>query len=183
MKSINKIIGVGAAVASLGILGTYAIAEQGPSFGPGRMGMGHGMMKGMGPGMMGNTADPAARLSTLKGELGIKPKQATAWDTYANVVTDTAAAMRSHREHVTPEAIQKLDEKARQEFANGMQKQMEESRAKVKTAAEALLANLDDAQKAKARGTLPGLIAAGPGQDMRHSMMGAGNGMGPPWMR
>ena len=183
MKSITKIIGVGAAVASLGILGTYAFAQQGPGFGPGRMGMGPGMMKDMGPGMMGNAADPAARLTTLKGELGIKPEQAAAWDTYAKVVTDTAAAMRTYREHVAPEAMQKLDEKARQEFATGMQKQVQESQAKVKAAAEVLLAKLDDAQKVKARESLPGVIAAGPGPGMRHGMMGAGKGMGPPWMR
>jgi hypothetical protein len=183
MKTIKKIIGAGAAVATLGILGTYAFAQQGPGFGPGRMGMGPGMMKGMGPGMKGEVADPAARLATLKGELGIRSEQTAAWDAYARVVTDTAAGMRVHREHMTRDTMQKMDTKAREEFAANMQKQVTDSQAKVKVAAEELLTKLDDAQKAKARDSLPGLVAAGPGQGMRHGAMGAGKGMGTPWMR
>lgn len=48
-------IAVAVAVASIGALGTYVWAQQGHGFGPGRMGMGPGMMmgRGMGPGMMG----------------------------------------------------------------------------------------------------------------------------------
>ena len=47
MKTITKILGAGAALAAVGILGTYAFAQHGPGFGPGRMGMG---MMGMGRG-------------------------------------------------------------------------------------------------------------------------------------
>jgi hypothetical protein len=42
MKTITKILGAGAAVAAIGILGTYAFAQHGPGFGGGRMGMGRG---------------------------------------------------------------------------------------------------------------------------------------------
>lgn len=183
MRTITKVLGTGAVIAAVGVLGSYAFAQHGPGSGHGRMGMGPGMMMGKGPGMMGNTADPAARLATLEGELGIKPEQAAAWGAYAKVVTDTAAGMRSHREHITPDAMQKLDAKAREEFMTNMRKQVTDSQAKVKVAAETLLAKLDDAQKVKARDSLPGLVAAGPGRGMRHGMMGHGTGMGPPSTR
>jgi hypothetical protein len=56
MKKRTK-IAIAVAVASVGALGTYVWAQQGHGFGPGRMGMGPGMMMGMGrgmaPGMMG----------------------------------------------------------------------------------------------------------------------------------
>lgn len=56
MKRRTK-IAVAVAVASIGAFGTYVWAQQGHGFGPGRMGMGPGMMmgmgRGMGPGMMG----------------------------------------------------------------------------------------------------------------------------------
>lgn len=71
--------------------------------------------------------------------------------------------------------MQKMDIKDRQAFHDGMQKAREADQAKVKSAAEQLLAQLDATQKAKAQQSLPGLVASGPG--MRHGMMG-GHGMG-----
>jgi hypothetical protein len=47
-KTITKMLGAGAAIAVAGVLATYAFAQHGPGFGPGRMGM-MGMM-GMGHG-------------------------------------------------------------------------------------------------------------------------------------
>lgn len=188
MKTINKLLGAGALVISLGAAGAYAVAQQGLGFGHGRMGMGPGMMMGgpgmgpgavMGPGMMaGRLGDPAARLATLKTELAIRPEQTADWDAYAKVVTESAAAMKDHREHVDRDAVRNMQPKDRQAFAAAMLKQREENFAKVKAAADALLAKLDDAQKAKAQGTLPGLAAAGPGQGMRHGMTGGGGTMG-----
>ncbi len=58
MKKRTK-IAVAVVVASVGAVGTYVWAQQGHGFGPGRMGMGPGMMMGpgmgagMGAGMMG----------------------------------------------------------------------------------------------------------------------------------
>ena len=180
MRTITKILGAGAVVAAVGALGTYAIAQQGHGFGPGRMGMGHemgsGMMKGHGH-AMGGFADPASRLGTLKTEIGIKAEQQTAWDAYAKVVQDTATSMQEHREHVDRDAVHKMEPKQRQDFAAAMLKQRQEAFEKVKAAAETLLTKLDDAQKAKASGILPGLVAAGSGTAMQHGMMG-GPGMG-----
>ena len=52
MNTTTKILTTGAAVAILGAMGAYAFAQQGPGFGPGMMGMRHGMMMGEGHGPM-----------------------------------------------------------------------------------------------------------------------------------
>ena len=56
-------------------------------------------------------------------------------------------------------------------FVTKMREQGQKQFETVKTAANELLATLDDAQKAKAQQTLPGLAAFGPG-----TMHGAGMG-------
>lgn len=183
MSTITKILGTGAAIAAVGILGSYAFAQHGPSAGHGHMGMGPGMMMNQGHGSMGAFADPAAHLATLKTEIGIRPEQQADWDAYVKVLTEAAATGRSRRENVAPDSVMKMEPKDRQAFITGMQEQRQKQFETVKAAAETLLAKLDDTQKAKARETLPGLIAAGHGPGMRHGMMGAGKGMGPPWMR
>jgi hypothetical protein len=190
MSKTTNAVGIVASVAAIGLLGAYAFAQQGPGFGPGRMGMGPGMMKGMGPGgmghgpMMGNFGDPASRLSTLKTDLGIKPEQTAAWDAYAKVVTATATEQREHAQHIDLNAMRNMQQAERQQHFTAMQTQREAAQAKVKAAAEALVAKLDDTQKSKARASLPGLVTAAPG--MRFGMTGgpgAGRGMGPPWAR
>lgn len=182
MRTITKFLGAGAAVAAMGLAGAYAFAQQGPGFGPGRMGMEHGMMgQGHGP-QMGNVGDPATRLTAVKSELGIKPDQTAAWEAYAKVVTDTAAERRDHREHIDRDAVRNMQPGERQQHFSAMQSGRDQAAAKVKAAAETLLTKLDAAQQEKARSALPGLVAAGPGQGMRHGMMGEsgmGSGMGP----
>jgi hypothetical protein len=148
MKTTTKILTTGAAIAILGAMGAYAFAQQGPGFGPGMMGMGHSMMTGEGHGhMTGGFGDPAEHLDAVKNEIGIKPEQQAAWDAYSKTVQETAAAMR---------------------------KQRQEGPEKIRTAAETLMATLDDAQKAKANEMLPGVAGHDPG--MRHGMM-RGHGM------
>ncbi len=185
--------------SALGALATYAFAQQGPGFGPGRMGMGPGMMKGhrMGPmmgHMQGTFGDPTAQLATAKTEIGIKPEQEAAWEAYAKVVTTAATAARGQREKISPDTILKMDAEERQAFITQMQEKRQQNSKTVSAAAETLLAQLDDAQKAKARDVLPGLAAAGHGPSSRHGMAGGpgmgrgmghgpGHGMGPPWMR
>jgi hypothetical protein len=199
MRTTTKVLSTGLAVVAIGALATYAFAQQGPGFSSGRMGMGPGMMKGQGMGpmmghMQGTLDDPAAQLVTAKTEIGIKPEQRAAWDAYAKVVTDTATAARGHREKVSPDAIFKMDVKERQAFITQMQEQRQQNFKTVSAAAETFLAQLDDAQKAKARDVLPGLAAAGHGPGGRHGMAGGpgmgrgmghgpGHGMGPPWLR
>ena len=199
MKTTTKVLGTGLAAVAIGALATYAFAQQGPGFGPGRMGMGPGMMKGHGMGpmmghMQGTLDDPAAQLVTAKTEIGIKPEQQAAWDSYAKAVTDAAAAARGQREKISPDTILKMDAKERQAFIIQMQEQRQQNFKTVSTAAETLLAQLDDAQKAKARDVLLGLAAAGHGPGARRGMAGGpgmgrgmghgpGHGMGPPWLR
>jgi hypothetical protein len=145
--------------------------------GPGMKGMmmkgmgdhGPGMMKGMGPGMMhgrpgGAFADPA-QLDTLKGELGITAAQEPAWSKYAKTVQDAAAAMKTVRESVNPSAVRGMSPADRFAFATRMREQGQKQFEAVRTAANELLAALDDAQKAKAGNILPG-PALGPGPMM-----------------
>lgn len=196
MSKTIKTVGIVAGVAAIGLLGTYAFAQQGPGSGHGRMGhgMGQGMMKEMGSGgmghgpRMGDFGDPESRLSKLKAELGINPEQSEAWDAYAKIVTATATERRDHTQHIDRDAIRNMKPEERQQHSTAMQTQREAAQARVKAAAEALFAKLDDTQKAKASTSLPGLTTGGHG--MRFGMMGgqgagqgAGRGMGPPWAR
>lgn len=203
MRTTTKVLGTGLAVVALGTFATYSFAQQGPGFGPGRMGMGLGMMKGHGMGpmmgrMQGPFGDPAAQLATAKTEIGIKPEQQAAWESYAKVVTDAATAARGQREKINPDTVFKMDAKERQAFITQMQEQRQQNFKTVSAAAETLLAQLDDPQKAKARDVLPGLVAGGHGPGAGHGMAGGpgmgrgmghgpghgmGNGMRPPWMR
>ena len=156
--------------------------------GPGMMQhMGQGMGPGMGNGMMGHmgggngarhdarcprpdTFDPA-RLETLKTELGITAVQEPAWTKYATTVQDAAAAMKTTREGIDPDTVSKMSPQDRFVFVSKIREQAQKQFATVKTAAEELLATLDDTQKAKARQTLPGL-AFGPGTQHAAGMGG-----------
>ena len=163
------------AVAAAALLGSSVAAFSQPyGMGPGMMGGGHGPGYGMGPGMMHGGmhggAGPAgfdpARLATLKTELGLTTAQEPAWSKYAKTVEDAAAAMKTTREGINPDAVGKMTPQDRFALVSKIREQAQKQFAAVKTAAEELLATLDDTQKAKARQTLPGL-AFGPG--MRHA--------------
>jgi hypothetical protein len=121
------------------------------------------MMKGMGPMMHGRGvfADPA-QIETLKGELGITAAQETAWSKYAKAVQDAAAAMKTTRETVDPSAVSRMAPADRFAFVTKMREQGQKQFEAVRTAANELLAVLDDTQKTKAGDILPGL-ALGPG--------------------
>jgi hypothetical protein len=151
----------------------------GHGMGPGMMmkGMGHGMGHGMGPGMMqggpaSGFADPA-ELDQLKAELAIKPAQEQAWNTYAKAVGDAAAAQKTSAEGVDRQAVGKMKPADRFAYVSKMREQAQTQFARVKAAADELLATLDDEQKAEAREILPGLAESGPG-------MTRGAGMGGP---
>ena len=143
---------------------------KGMGHGPGMMGHGmmkdHGMMKGMGPGMMQGRAgmglaDPA-QLDTLKTELKITASQEQAWGKYAKAVQEAAARMKTTRESVDPETVRKMSPADRYAFVSKMREQAQERFGAVKAAAHELLATLDPTQKSKAVEILPGL-AFGPG--------------------
>lgn len=155
------------------------------------MGMGPGMGQGMGPGGYGGgmgAQDLTEWLGTLKGELGIKPEQTAAWEAYAKVVNETASERHKVREGIDRDAAHAMKPEDHQAFRDSMMKQRDEAQAKIKSAAETLLAQLDDAQKTKARSNLPGLAEGGYGQGMRQGMHGGpgsgmGRGMGPHWQQ
>jgi LTXXQ motif family protein len=184
---MKKTLIVGAIAAITVLAGGWALAQSaghgpmgfGPPFmrgqgpdgmGPGMMkgmrhGMGPGMMQGMGPGMMHGRAgvglaDPA-QLERLKTELEITPAQEQAWSKYAKAVQEAAAAMKTTRESVDPDAVSKMTPADRYAFVSKMREQGQKQFGAVETAADELLATLDATQKAKATEILPGL-AFGP---------------------
>lgn len=139
--------------------------------------MGPGMSKGMmqhnggtmgpGPGMMqrgaGQTPFDPARLATLKTELAITAAQETTWTKYATAVQDAATAMGSTRADIDPNTVRNMTPADRFAFVTKIREQAQARFTAVQTAANELLAVLDDTQKAKARNILPGL-AFGPGR-------------------
>ena len=182
MKTKTLVIGAIAVAAVL--TGGWALAQSvgpprgfGPPFmhghssegmGPGMMkGMRHGAgMKGMGPGMMhkgpGSAFADQTQIETLKGELSITAAQEVAWNKYAKAVQDAAAAKRTVRESVDPSVVSRMTPSERFAFVSKMREQRQKQFEAVGTAANELLAVLDEAQKAKASDLLPGL-AFGPG--------------------
>jgi hypothetical protein len=135
--------------------------------------MGPGMHGQMGPGMHGSPGqaqfDPA-RLDTLRTELGITAAQESAWTKYAKTVQDAATTMKTTREGVDRDAVSKMTPADRFAFVSKMREQGQKQFDTVKTAADELLATLDDPQTAKAQQTLPGLaFGRGP---MRGAMGG-----------
>jgi hypothetical protein len=135
----------------------------GPGMGPGMM---HQMGRQMGPGMMhggpASTFGDPARLDALKTELAITTAQEPAWTRYAKTVQEAATAMKTSRDSVDPDAVGRMSPADRFAFMTRMREQGQKQHEVVKTAADELLAALDDGQKAKARDVLPGL-AYGPG--------------------
>ena len=164
-----------------GGMGPGMMQHMGMGMGGMGMGMGHGMMngngmmKGMGPGMMhgapGRGLADAEHIDELKVELGITPAQEQAWSKYAKTVQDAAAAMKTSREGVDPQAVSKMNPADRFAFVTKMREQGQKQFETVKAAANELLTALDDKQKAEAADILPGLAEFGP--DM---MRGAGMG-------
>jgi hypothetical protein len=127
----------------------------------------------MGPGMHGGPGftqfDPA-RIDTLKTELGITTAQEPAWTKYAKAVQDAATTMNTTREGINPDAVSKMTPQDRFAFVSKIREQGQKQFETVTTAANELLATLDDGQKTKARDILPGLASFGPG--IRGAMAG-----------
>lgn len=98
MKTTTKIVaGTMAAMSLATASAVFAHQGMGTGMGPGA-GPGMGMGYGMGPGMRGGMHGPesvgvtTARLADLKAELKITPAQDSAWQAYASVVQQQAAA-------------------------------------------------------------------------------------------
>jgi hypothetical protein len=187
----KKVLIIGGIAATAVLAGGWALAQTaghgpgsfGPPFmqgkGPGMMqhkgGMGPGMGKGMmmqhkggamGPGMMHGGPGPAqfdpARLAALKTELGITAAQEAAWTKYAKAIEDAATAMKTMRAGIDPNTVRNMTPQDRFAFVSKIRERAQSQFTAVQTAANELLATLDDTQKTKARNILPGL-AFGPG--------------------
>ena len=91
--AVTGVLAAGTQGAAAGYSGMY------PGMYPGMMG-GRGGMMGMGPGGMmgGSLSDTSARLTEIKGELGITPAQKDAWKAYAQAVTNQSALMNAHHQ-------------------------------------------------------------------------------------
>ena len=178
----KKVFVIGGIAATTLLAGGWALAQS-SGHGPGGMhGMGSGMhgqmdqgMHGhMGPGMRGQMGsdtpggpglaplDPA-QIETLKTTLGITPAQEPAWNKYAKAVQDAATTTRTTREGVDRDAVSKMNPQDRFAFVTKMREHGQKQFDTVQTAANELLATLDDAQKAKASEILPGIASFGPG--------------------
>jgi LTXXQ motif family protein len=177
----KKVLLIGGIAAATLLAGGWALAQAtGPGgfeppfmrgmghggMGPGMMPRMHAMGSGMGPGMMSGApaaifSDPA-RIEMLKKEIGITAAQEPAWTKYTKILEDAATAMKTAREGVNPDTIATLSPQERFASMTRMQEQGLKQFETVKTAANELLTALDDAQKAKAQTSLPGL-AFGPG--------------------
>jgi Spy/CpxP family protein refolding chaperone len=100
-QSNRKLLGLAAAsVLALGsVAAVLAAAGQGTGDYPGMMG-GPGGMMGMGPGGMmgGSVSATTARLTQIKGELGITTAQESAWKAYEQAVINQSALMDAHRQ-------------------------------------------------------------------------------------
>ena len=181
----KKVLVIGAIGSAVLLVAGWALAQSsGPGFGPpfmrgnGPGGMGPGMMWQMGPGMgppmmqhMRGAVGPGmmgpaghgfafadqTQIDKLKAELAITSVQEAAWAKYAKTVQGAVAAMKAARESVKP-----ANPQDRFAFASKMREQGQKQFEAVKSAANELLATLDDTQKTKAQQILPGL-AFGPG--------------------
>ncbi|CDZ68154.1 Hypothetical protein NGAL_HAMBI2605_64380 [Neorhizobium galegae bv. orientalis] len=174
MKKRTVVLG---GLAALLLAGGWAYAQSnghGPGgFGPmsmhGSGGMGPGMVHKMMGGRMGSGmthgkmggglafAAPA-QVDALKADLGIKPEQEAAWIKYATALKDAAGAMTAAFQAAgnDPEDANPQDQFVQMTKIRDLGHKQFEA---VQTAANELLATLDDTQKAKAQDSLPGLAS------------------------
>ena len=194
----KKVLVIGGITAATLLAGGLAFAQSSGHDHGGMRGMGHGMHGQMGAGMhdqmrhgmhgqmgsggpgqtgAGRHAGPGlgqfdpAQIETLKTTLGITPAQESAWTKYAKAVQEAAATMRTTHEGIDRDAVSKMSPQDRFAFVTKMREQGQKQFETVQTAANELLATLDEAQKAKAFDTLPGLASSGAGA-MRNAMRG-----------
>ena len=172
MKPRTKMLALGTAAILAGAFGWNALAETSAGSGAAPM---HatgaaGMGSHMGSGMMGRVfADPSGYLASIKQDLRITEAEGPAWDAYAKAVQDAVAPLKSlhdstgmkemHDATNGPTVMAQLHDQHRQAYE------------KLRTAADQLVASLDEGQKQKARGTLAGLASGEGGMTEHLGMM------------
>lgn len=146
--SVGAITGALAACtqgAAAGYPGTYP-GMMYPGMHPGMMG-GWGAMMGMGPGGMmgGSVSDMTARLTNIKGELGITPAQTDAWKAYEQALINQSTVMNAHQQTMWSGPMPPpVDQRA------AMHQQGTETMQKTAQAAQGLYQVLTPEQKARA---------------------------------
>lgn len=173
MKTTTKIVaGTIAALSLATASAVFAHQGMGPGMGMGAgpgMGMGSGMGHGMRGGMHGpeSAAVTAARLSDLKAELKITPTQDNAWQAYATVVQQQAAARESMRTQMQAQMQAQMQEKSaaapvdRSARHEAMSQQREQHFAARSAAVKDLYAVLTPEQKALAEQRLSAMPGHG----------------------
>ncbi|MFI5023109.1 MAG: Spy/CpxP family protein refolding chaperone [Alphaproteobacteria bacterium] len=172
MKAQTKILALGTATILAAGIGWNALADP-PASGAAPMPASgcNSMGSHMGSGIMGRVfIDPSGYLASVRQDLGITEAEGPAWDAYAKAVQEVASLKM-------PRAG--TDMKAMHDAANGQavmaqfRDQYRQARQTLRTAADQLVATLDEGQKKKAEATLAGMASGGPSMMEHMAMMGA----------
>lgn len=116
--------------------------------------------------------DPAARLDSVKTEIGITAAQEDAWSKYAGTMKSVADARKARRDSMDRDAILKMSTEDHRKFRDSMIDQRRKEQDSVNAAVDGLIMSLDESQVAIAKEVLPGYrFSFGP------QMRGAGMGM------
>ena len=130
-----------------------------------------GRSEGRGGPAQGRGMDPAARLDSVKKEIGITAAQEETWTKYAATMKSVADARKTRRESMDRDAVLKMSTEDHRKFRDAMIDQRRKEQDSVNSAVDELVKSLDEKQVAIAKEVLPG-YTFGP------QMRGAGMGMG-----
>jgi hypothetical protein len=170
MRTKSKLLTVGVVAIVAGALGWNALAATSMHGAPWMLATGS-----MRTGMMGcGGLDSAAYLGSVKQQLSITQAQEDAWAAYTKSVQDTMASLWTQHGNAMKAMHDSSDSQA---VMSQMQDQHQQAVQALRTAADKLLATLDDSQKQKAQEVLPGLASGGPGLMAETGMMGMMNMM------
>lgn len=134
-----------------------------------------GRSEGRGGPAQARGMDPAARLDSVKKEIGITAAQEETWTKYAATMKSVADARKTRRESMDRDAVLKMSTEDHRKFRDAMIDQRRKEQDSVNSAVDELVKSLDEKQVAIAKEVLPGYTF---GPQMRGAGMGMGMGMG-----
>jgi hypothetical protein len=154
MKRIGTIALVATLTAAL-LAGTALAAGPGPGHGPGwgMHGPGYGMMQRGGPGMGMRGEFDEAKLAEIGAKLNLTTEQKPLWDAYVATVKEVSQGQKALADGLDRDAVRKQSYEEHMAFRDKMRTAMHERATTVFKARDALIAKLDDTQKATLRGT------------------------------
>ena len=133
-----------------------------------------GRREGRGGPAQGRGMDPAARLDSVKKEIGITAAQEETWTKYAATMKSVADARKTRRESMDRDAILRMSTEDHRKFRDAMIDQRRKEQDSVNSAVDELVKSLDEKQVAIAKEVLPGYTF---GPQMRGAGMGMRMGM------